>query len=59
MSREREFEPPNSQREFEPPISQSISKEKSGTIANIGVQSYITKFSPNCFILSVYYAGLH
>ena len=42
------------EREFEPPNSQSMSKEKSRNIANIGIQSYITKFSKKCFILSVY-----
>ena len=41
-------------RGFEPPTSQSISKEKSRNIANIGMQSYITKFSQKCCILSVY-----
>ena len=45
-------------RGFEPPTSQSISKEKSRNIANIGIQSYITKFSQKCFILSVYYTAL-
>ena len=45
-------------REFEPPTSQSMSKEKSRNIANIGIQSYITKFSQKCFILSVYYTAL-
>ena len=45
-------------RGFEPPTSQSMSKEKSRNIANIGIQSYITKFSPKCFILSVYYTTL-
>ena len=47
------------EREFEPPNSQSMSKEKSRNIANIGIQSYITKFSQKCFILSVYYTVLH
>ena len=47
------------EREFEPPNSQSMSKEKSRNIANIGIQSYITKFSQKCFILSVYYTALH
>ena len=42
------------EREFEPPNSQSMSKEKSRNIANIGIQSYITKFIQKCFILSVY-----
>ena len=46
------------EREFEPPTSQSMSKEKSRNIANIGIQSYITKFSQKCFILSVYYTAL-
>ena len=45
-------------RGFEPPTSQSISKEKSRNIANIGVQSYITKFSQKCFILSVFCTAL-
>ena len=43
---------------FEPPTSQSISKEKSRNIANIGMQSYITRFSHKCFILSVYCTAL-
>ena len=47
------------EREFEPPNSQSMSKEKSRNIANIGIQSYITKSSQKCFILSVYYTALH
>ena len=34
-----------------------MSKEKSRNIANIGVQSYITKFSQKCFMLSVYYTA--
>ena len=46
------------EREFEPPNSQSMSKEKSRNIANIGIQSYITKFSQKCFILSVYCTAL-
>ena len=41
-------------RGFEPPNSQNISKEKSRNIANIGIQSYITKFSQKYFMLSVY-----
>ena len=45
-------------RGFEPLTSQSISKAKSRNIANIGIQSYITKFSQKCFILSVYYTAL-
>ena len=45
-------------RGFEPPTSQSVSKEKSRNIANIGIQSYITKFSQKCFILSVYCTAL-
>ena len=45
-------------RGFEPPTSQSMSKEKSRNIANIGIQYYITKFSQKCFILSVYYTAL-
>ena len=40
-------------RGFEQPTSQSISKEKSRNIANIGMQSYITKLSQKCFILSL------
>ena len=39
-------------------LSQRISKEKLGNIANIGIQSYITKFIQKCFILSVYYTAL-
>ena len=35
-----------------------MSKEKSRNIANIGIQSYITKFSQRFFILSVYYTAL-
>ena len=45
-------------RGFEPPTSQSMSKEKSRNIANINIQSCITKFSQKCFILSVYYTAL-
>ena len=45
-------------REFEPPASQSMSREKTRNIANIGIQSYITKFIQKCFILSVYYTAL-
>ena len=45
-------------RGFEPPTSQSMSKEKSRNIANISIQSCITKFSQKCFILSVYYTAL-
>ena len=41
-----------------PPTSQSMSKEKSRNIANISIQSCITKFSQKCFILSVYYTAL-
>ena len=41
-------------RGFEAPTSQSISREKSRNIVNIGIQSYITKFSQKCFMLSVY-----
>ena len=41
-------------RGFKPPTSQSISKEKSRNIADIGMQSNITKFSKKCCILSVY-----
>ena len=47
------------EREFEPPNSQSMSKEKLRNIANIVVQSYITKFSQRCFIISVCYTALH
>ena len=36
----------------------SMSKEKSRNITNIAIQSYITKFSQKCFILSVYYTAL-
>ena len=46
-------------RGFEPPTSQSMSNEKSRNITNIGVQSYITKFSKKCFILSVYHTALY
>ena len=45
-------------RGFEPPSSQSMSKEKSRSIANIGIQSYITKFIEKCFMLSVYCTSL-
>ena len=45
-------------RGFEPPTSQSISKEKSRNITNIGIQSYIIKFSQKCFMLSVYCTAL-
>ena len=41
-------------RGFESPTSQRISKEKSRNIANIGIQSYIAKFSQKCFMVSVY-----
>ena len=41
-----------------PPTSQSMSKEKSRNIANISIQSCITKFSQKCFILFVYYTAL-
>ena len=37
------------EREFEPPNSQRMYKEKSRNIANIGFQSYITKFSQKMF----------
>ena len=47
------------EREFELPNSQSMSKEKLRNIANIVVQSYITKFSQRCFTLSVCYTALH
>ena len=43
---------------FEPPTSQIISKEKSRKIANIDIQSYITKFSQKYFILSIYWTVL-
>ena len=43
---------------FEPPTSQRISKEKSRNSANIGIQSYITKFSQKCLILLVYCTAL-
>ena len=39
-------------------LSQRISKEKLGNIANIGIQSHITKFIQKCFILSVYCTAL-
>ena len=45
-------------RRFEPFTSHGISKEKSRNIANIAIQSYITKFSQKCFILSVYCTAL-
>ena len=45
-------------RGFEPLTSYSISKEKSRNIPNIAIQSYITKFSQKCFILSVYCTAL-
>ena len=45
-------------RGFEPPTSQSMSKEKSRDIANIGIQSYIAKFSQKCFVFFVYYTAL-
>ena len=45
-------------RGFEAPTSQGKSKEKSRNIANIGIQSHITKFSQKIFILSVYYTAL-
>ena len=45
-------------RGFKQPTSQSISKEKSRNIANIGMQSYIIKFSQKCFILPVYCTAL-
>ena len=45
-------------RGFEQPISQSIAKEKSRNIANIGIQSYVTKFSQKYFMRSVYCTAL-
>ena len=45
-------------RGFEPPTSQRISNEKSTNIANIGIESYITKCSQTSFILSVYCTAL-
>ena len=45
-------------RGFEPLISHSISKEKSRNIPNIAIQSYITKFSQKCSLLSVYCTAL-
>ena len=45
-------------RRSEPHTSQSISREKSRNTANIGIQSYIAKFSQKCFILSVYCTAL-
>ena len=35
-----------------------MAKEKSRNIANISIQSYITKFSEKCLMLSVYYTAL-
>ena len=46
-------------REFEPPTSQSMCKKKSRNIANVGIQSYITKFIQKYFIISVYWAVLY
>ena len=43
---------------FESLTSKRMSKGKSRNIANIGIQSYITKFSQKCFILSVYCTAL-
>ena len=45
-------------RGFEPLTLPSISKEKSRNIPNIAIQSYITKFSQKCSILSVYCTAL-
>ena len=45
-------------RGFESPTSERISNKKSRNIGNIGIQSYITKFSKKCFILSVYCTAL-
>ena len=38
--------------------SQRISNEKLRNIVDIGIQSYVTKFSQKCFILSVYCSAL-
>ena len=43
---------------FELPTSQRMSKEKSRNSANVGLQSYITKFSQKCLILAVYCTAL-
>ena len=45
-------------RGLEPLTSHSISKEKSRNIPNIAIQSYITKISQKCFILSAYCTAL-
>ena len=47
------------ERQLEPPNSQSMPKEKPRNIANIGIQSYITKFSQKVSIPSVYYTAIH
>ena len=46
------------ERRFESPTSQRISKEKSRNIVNIGIRSYISKFSQKFLILSVYCTAL-
>ena len=39
-------------------LQKRISNEKPRNIANIGIESYITKFSQKCFMLSVYCTAL-